>query len=75
MWSLILVVILMRWEVWLKLACSSLALSRCALMDSLDADVTGSSHLHYIKVWVFWCGEGVVEGMFSAVWGIKDSMG
>ena len=70
-----MVVILRRWEVWLKLASSSLALSRCALMDSLDADVTGSSHLHCIKVWVFWCGEGVVEGTFSAVWGMKELMG
>ena len=41
----------------------------------LDADVTGSSHLHCIRVWVFWCGEGVVEGMFSAVWGMKELIG
>ena len=39
-WSLILVVMFRRWKVWLKLTCSSLALSRCILMDSLDADVT-----------------------------------
>ena len=60
---------------WLKLACSSLTLSRCALMASLDAEVTGSSHLHCIRVWVFWYGAGVVEGTLSAVWGMKEFMG
>ena len=75
LWSLILVVMFRRWEVRLKLACSRLALSRCALIVSLDAVVTGSSHLHCMRAWVFWCGVGVVEGTLSAVWGIKDSMG
>ena len=59
----------------LKLAYSSLALSRCALIASLDAEVTRSSHLHCIRAWVFWCGVGVVEGMLSAVWGMKEFMG
>ena len=74
-WAWAFVVMLRRWEVWLKLANSKLALSRCALMESLDVEFTGSSHLHCIRVWVFWCGIGVVEGMLSAVWGMKEFIG
>ena len=44
-------------------------------MDSLDTDVTGSSHLHCIKEWVFWCGDGVVGGMLLAGWGMNELMG
>ena len=76
-WSRLLNIVVMfkRWEVLLKLACSILALSRCALIVSLDAVVTGSSHLHCMSAWVFWCGVGVVEGTLSLVWGIKESIG
>ena len=74
-WSLDIVVMFRRWEVWLKLACSILAFSRCALIASLDAVDTGPSHLHCMSAWDFWYGVGVIEGTLPFVWGIKESIG
>ena len=73
--TLVIVVMFRRWEVWLKLACSILAFLRCALIDSLDAVVTGSSHLHCMSAWVPWYGVGVIEGTLPFDWGIKEPIG
>ena len=73
--SSILVVMLRRWEVWLKKAHSNLACFKCSLMMSCVSGAMGFSHLHCIREWVFECGGGVVEGMPSADWGMKEFMG
>ena len=52
-----------------------MACFKCALMISLVSGVMGFSHLHCIRECVFWCGGGVVEGMLSADWGMKEFMG
>ena len=69
--SLIFVVILKRWEVWLKLACSILAFSRWVLIVSFEAKGTGSFHLHCIRAWVLLYGVGVIESALSLAWGMN----
>ena len=65
------VVILKRWEVWLKLAYSILAFSRWALIVSFEAKGTGSFHLHCIRAWVLLYGVWVIESVLSLAWGMK----
>ena len=65
------VVILRRWEVWLKLAYSISAFSRWALIVSFEAKVTGSFHLHCIRAWVLLYEVGVIEGALLLAWGMK----
>ena len=69
--SLIFVVILKRWEVWLKLACSISAFSRWVLIVSFEAKGTGSFHLHCIRAWVLLYGVGVIKSALSLAWGMK----
>ena len=73
--SSILVVMLSTWEVRLNKAYSNLAIFMCSLMMSCVSGAMGFSHLHCIREWVFECGGGVVEGMPSADWGMKEFMG
>ena len=58
------VVMFNRWEVLLKLAYSISALSRCTLIVSFDAMVTGSSHLHCVRMLAMKISLGSIpEGM------------
>ena len=74
-WTWAFVVILKRWEVWLKLAYSMSAFFRWALISSCEAKGTGSFHLHCIRAWVLVYGVGEIESALSLAWGMEVCMG
>merc|ERR1711954_401934 len=74
-WAWAFVVMLRRWEVWLKLANSMSASFRLAFISSYEAGDTGSFHLHCIRAWVLVHFVGDIESVLSLASGMKVCMG
>ena len=74
-WAWAFVVMLRRWEVWLKLANSTSASFRWAFISSCEAGDTGSFHLHCIRAWVLVRFVGDIESALSLASGMKVCIG